>query len=123
MLSARRPAVDRADRRSLLFTCGGSARATSSACPPGPFTDHEIRLARSIGSSCARYHAILNLKAMVERGELSRRHRDRYAGASPKATRIRLALATRADRTRRQSRSCARRSASYENCARSRLAS
>ncbi len=48
-----------------------------------PFTAHEIRLARSIGSVlAARYHAILNPKAMIERGELFRGAiEDRYVGA------------------------------------------
>jgi hypothetical protein len=48
-----------------------------------PFTPHEIRLARSIGSVlAARYHAILNPKAMIERGELFRGAiEDRYVGA------------------------------------------
>lgn len=47
-----------------------------------PFTPHEIRLARAIGSVlAARYHAILNPKAMIERGELFRGAiEDRYAG-------------------------------------------
>jgi hypothetical protein len=81
----RRPAVDRADRRSLRDVRAVVRHAaTSSACPRGvPFTDHEIRLARSIGSVLGpRYHAILNPKAMVERGELFRGAiEDRYAGA------------------------------------------
>lgn len=48
-----------------------------------PFTAHETRLARAIGSVlAARYHAILNPKAMVERGELFRGAiEDRYVGA------------------------------------------
>ena len=48
-----------------------------------PFTAHEIRIARAIGSVlAARYHAILNPKAMIERGELFRGAiEDRYAGA------------------------------------------
>ena len=48
-----------------------------------PFTKHETRLARAIGSVlAARYHAIVNPKAMVERGELFRGSiEDRYAGA------------------------------------------
>jgi hypothetical protein len=47
-----------------------------------PFTSHEIRMARAIGSVlAARYHAILNPKAMIERGELFRGAiEDRYAG-------------------------------------------
>ena len=47
-----------------------------------PFTPHEIRMARAIGSVlAARYHAILNPKAMLERGELFRGAiEDRYAG-------------------------------------------
>jgi hypothetical protein len=47
-----------------------------------PFTAHEIRMARAIGSVlAARYHAILNPKAMIERGELFRGAiEDRYAG-------------------------------------------
>lgn len=47
-----------------------------------PFTPHEIRMARAIGSVlAARYHAILNPKAMIERGELFRGAiEDRYAG-------------------------------------------
>lgn len=46
------------------------------------FTPHEIRMARAIGSVlAARYHAILNPKAMIERGELFRGAiEDRYAG-------------------------------------------
>lgn len=48
-----------------------------------PFTPHETRLARSIGSVlAARYHAIVNPKAMLDRGELFRGSiEDRYAGA------------------------------------------
>ena len=47
-----------------------------------PFTPHEIRMAKAIGSVlAARYHAILNPKAMIERGELFRGAiEDRYAG-------------------------------------------
>lgn len=47
-----------------------------------PFTPHEIRLARAIGSVlAARYHAILDPKSMVERGELFRGAiEDRYVG-------------------------------------------
>jgi hypothetical protein len=48
-----------------------------------PFTAHEIRMARAIGSVlAARYHAILNPRALVERGELFRGAiEDRYTGA------------------------------------------
>jgi hypothetical protein len=48
-----------------------------------PFTAHETRLARAIGSVlAARYRAILDPKLMVERGELFRGAiEDRYVGA------------------------------------------
>ena len=54
-----------------------------SVPPQRPFTAHEIRLARSIGSVlAARYHAILNPKALIEREELFRGAiEDRYVGA------------------------------------------
>ena len=48
-----------------------------------PFTDHEVRLARAIGSVlAARYRAMFDPKQMLERGELFRGAiEDRYVGA------------------------------------------
>ena len=48
-----------------------------------PFTDHEVRLARAIGTVlAARYRAIFDPKTMLERGELFRGAiEDRYIGA------------------------------------------
>lgn len=48
-----------------------------------PFTKHEVRFARAIGSVlAARYRAILNPRMMVERGDLFRGAiEDRYVGA------------------------------------------
>src|SRR5688572_20575582 len=48
-----------------------------------PFTDHEVRLARAIGTVlAARYRAIFDPKQMLERGELFRGAiEDRYIGA------------------------------------------
>src|SRR5215203_3589246 len=48
-----------------------------------PFTQHEVRLARAIGSVLAmRYRAIFDPKQMLERGELFRGAiEDRYVGA------------------------------------------
>lgn len=48
-----------------------------------PFTDHEVRLARAIGTVlAARYRAIFDPKQMLERGELFRGAiEDRYVGA------------------------------------------
>src|SRR4030095_14015855 len=72
-----------------------------NAPPRRPFTAHEIRLARSIGSVlAARYHAILNPKAMIERGELFRGAiEDRYVGAFAAVRPYpRVTAETRADR-------------------------
>src|SRR5215210_7803997 len=48
-----------------------------------PFTDHEVRLARAIGTVlAARYRAIFDPKQMLERGDLFRGAiEDRYVGA------------------------------------------
>ena len=48
-----------------------------------PFTEHEVRLARAIGTVLsARYRAILNPRVMAERGDLFRGAiEDRYVGA------------------------------------------
>jgi hypothetical protein len=78
-----RLAIEPTDDPSVLFIRWFGTRYGLSVPPRRPFTGHEIRLARSIGSVlAARYHAILNPKAMIERGELFRGAiEDRYVGA------------------------------------------
>ena len=78
-----RLAIEPTDDPSVLFIRWFGTRYGLSVPPRRPFTAHEIRLARSIGSVlAARYHAILNPKAMIERGELFRGAiEDRYVGA------------------------------------------
>ena len=86
MLSASsdgRLSIEPTDDPSVMYVRWFGTRYVLRVSARRPFTDHEIRLARSIGSVLgARYHAILNPKAMVERGELFRGAiEDRYAGA------------------------------------------
>jgi hypothetical protein len=59
------------------------SRYTLRVAERHPFTPHETRFARAIGSVlAARYRAILNPKMLVERGELFRGAiEDRYVGA------------------------------------------
>lgn len=64
-----------------------------------PFTAHEVRLARAIGSVLAmRYRAIFDPKQMLERGDLFRGSiEDRYIGAFLDSTDIGDSTARRAD--------------------------
>src|SRR5918997_4718767 len=64
-----------------------------------PFTDHEVRLARAIGTVlAARYRAIFDPKQMLERGDLFRGAiEDRYVGALVDAVAYGDATQTRAD--------------------------
>ena len=91
-----------------------------------PFTPHEIRMARAIGSVlAARYHAILNPKAMIERGELFRGAiEDRYAGvfADGHAVSGRRRHARAPTASRRPSKCCAWRRCRATRTARSRRA-
>lgn len=85
MLSASsdgRLAIEPTDDPSVMYVRWFGTRYGLRVPPRRPFTPHETRLARSIGSVlAARYHAILNPKAMVERGELFRGAiEDRYVG-------------------------------------------
>ena len=86
MLSASsdgRLAIEPTDDPCMMYVRWFGTRYGLRVPERRPFTPHEIRLARSIGSVlAARYHAILNPKAMIERGELFRGAiEDRYAGA------------------------------------------
>jgi hypothetical protein len=86
MLSASsdgRLAIEPTDDPSVMYVRWFGTRYGLRVAERRPFTAHEIRMARAIGSVlAARYHAILNPKAMVERGELFRGAiEDRYAGA------------------------------------------
>ena len=78
-----RLAIEPTDDPSVMFIRWFGTRYGLSVPPERPFSAHEIRLARSIGSVlAARYHAILNPKALIERGELFRGAiEDRYVGA------------------------------------------
>ena len=85
MLSASsdgRLAIEPTDDPSVMYVRWFGTRYGLRVAERRPFTAHEIRMARAIGSVlAARYHAILNPKAMVERGELFRGAiEDRYAG-------------------------------------------
>jgi hypothetical protein len=64
-----------------------------------PFTSHEVRLARAIGSVLAmRYRAIFDPKQMLERGELFRGAiEDRYVGAFLDSVEVGPAAPARAD--------------------------
>jgi hypothetical protein len=64
-----------------------------------PFTDHEVRLARAIGTVlAARYRAIFDPKQMLERGDLFRGAiEDRYVGALVDAVAYGDPAQTRAD--------------------------
>ena len=54
-----------------------------------PFTPHEVRLARAIGTVLsARYRAILNPRIMAERGDLFR-----AAGSEVREARLRFVVA------------------------------
>jgi hypothetical protein len=86
MLSASsdgRLAIEPSDDPCVMYVRWFGTRYRLRVPERRPFTPHEIRLARAIGSVlAARYHAILNPKAMVERGELFRGAiEDRYVGA------------------------------------------
>ncbi len=86
MLSASsdgRLAIEPTDDPCVMYVRWFGSRYGLRVPERRPFTTHEIRMARAIGSVlAARYHAILNPKAMVERGELFRGAiEDRYAGA------------------------------------------
>lgn len=78
-----RLAIEPTDDPSVMYVRWFGTRYGLRVPARRPFTPHEIRLARSIGSVlAARYHAILNPKVMVERGELFRGAiEDRYVGA------------------------------------------
>ena len=85
MLSASsdgRLAIEPTDDPSEMYVRWFGTRYGLRVPDRRPFTPHEIRMARAIGSVlAARYHAILNPKAMIERGELFRGAiEDRYAG-------------------------------------------
>jgi hypothetical protein len=85
MLSASsdgRLAIEPSDDPCLMYVRWFGTRYRLHVPARRPFTPHEIRMARAIGSVlAARYHAILNPKAMIERGELFRGAiEDRYAG-------------------------------------------
>lgn len=85
MLSASsdgRLAIEPTDDPSVMYVRWFGTRYGLRVAERRPFTAHEIRMARAIGSVlAARYHAILNPKAMVERGELFRGAiEDRYTG-------------------------------------------
>ena len=68
-----RLAIEPTDDPSVMYVRWFGTRYGLRVSPRRPFTEHEIRLARSIGSVlAARYHAILNPKALVDRGELFR---------------------------------------------------
>jgi hypothetical protein len=78
-----RLAIEPSDDPSVLYIRWFGTRYALRVPSTRPFTEHEIRFARSIGSVLgARYHAILNPKAMLERGELFRGAiEDRYVAA------------------------------------------
>lgn len=78
-----RLAIEPSDDPSVMYVRWFGTRYGLRVPERRPFTPHEIRLAKSIGSVlAARYHAILNPKAMLERGELFRGAiEDRYVGA------------------------------------------
>ena len=85
MLSASsdgRLAIEPSDDPCVMYIRWFGTRYRLRVSERRPFTPHEIRMARAIGSVlAARYHAILNPKAMIERGELFRGAiEDRYAG-------------------------------------------
>ena len=85
MLSASsdgRLAIEPTEDPSVMYVRWFGTRYGLRVPERRPFTPHEIRIAKAIGSVlAARYHAILNPKAMVERGELFRGAiEDRYAG-------------------------------------------
>ena len=85
MLSASsdgRLAIEPTDDPHVMYVRWFGTRYGLRVAERRPFTPHEIRMARAIGSVlAARYHAILNPKAMLERGELFRGAiEDRYAG-------------------------------------------
>ena len=104
MLSASsdgRLAIEPTDDPSVMYVRWFGTRYGLRVPARRPFTPHEIRLARSIGSVlAARYHAILNPKAMVERGELFRGAiEDRYVGTFAEGRPYPLGAGdTRADR-------------------------
>lgn len=86
MLSASsdgRLAIEPTEDPSVMYVRWFGTRYGLRVSERRPFTAHEIRMARAIGSVlAARYHAILNPKALVERGELFRGAiEDRYTGA------------------------------------------
>jgi hypothetical protein len=78
-----RLAIEPSDDPGALIVRWFGTRYVLRVPPRRLFTSHEIRLARAIGSVlAARYHAILNPKAMVARSELFRGAiEDRYVGA------------------------------------------
>jgi len=85
MLSASsdgRLAIEPTDDPHVMYVRWFGTRYGLRVAERRPFTPHEIRMARAIGSVlAARYHAILNPKAMIERSELFRGAiEDRYAG-------------------------------------------
>lgn len=104
MLSASsdgRLAIEPTDDPSVMYVRWFGTRYGLRVPARRPFTPHEIRFARSIGSVlAARYHAILNPKAMVERSELFRGAiEDRYVGAFAEGRPYPLGAGdTRADR-------------------------
>jgi hypothetical protein len=86
MLSASsdgRLAIEPSDDPCALTIRWFGTRYTLRVPERRPFTEHETRFARAIGSVlAARYRAILHPKLMIERGELFRGAiEDRYVGA------------------------------------------
>jgi hypothetical protein len=78
-----RLAIEPSDDPCALMVRWFGSRYTLRVPERRPFTRHETRFARAIGSVlAARYRAILNPRMMVERGELFRGAiEDRYVGA------------------------------------------
>ena len=77
-----RLAIEPSDDPGALTVRWFGSRYTLRVPEGQPFTAHETRFARAIGSVlAARYRAILNPKYLVERGELFRGAiEDRYVG-------------------------------------------
>jgi hypothetical protein len=78
-----RLAIEPTGDPSILCVRWFGSRHTLTVPRPRPFTPHETRFARAIGSVlAARYRAIFNPKLMAERGDLFRGAiEDRYVGA------------------------------------------
>jgi hypothetical protein len=78
-----RLSIEPSDDPGVLMVRWFGSRYTLKVPEGQPFTAHETRFARAIGSVlAARYRAILNPRLLVERGELFRGAiEDRYVGA------------------------------------------